>query len=95
MNLTVKRLQAIYKLLVDPHAPPQPPGTGRVSLSNGRELIGTWNWHVELGIAHMIDTGGIAWIIDIDEVVAFSPVSSTPGLTLPSTVSGGGDAQDT
>jgi hypothetical protein len=75
-----ERIANIYEwLLTNPFAQPQPPGTGRILLSNGREMIGTWGWHADLRIGHFTDTGGIQWIIDVDEIVAFSPVSTTPG----------------
>jgi hypothetical protein len=73
----VNAKQFAYKEI--PLAAPQPPGTGRILFKNGREMVGTWHWNINLLLGVLTDTAGIQWIIDVNEVAAFSPITETPG----------------
>jgi hypothetical protein len=73
--VNVKQFGAILPAVVPP------PGTGKIMLSNGRELIGTWGWNLNLMLAQFTETDGTQWIIDVNAVIAFSPITASPTLT--------------
>jgi len=63
----------VYALPLPVDAP-----VGVVLLSNGVRMVGSWLWYPTAGMGKFVETTGQTWVVNVADVVAFSPQAPVP-----------------